>query len=86
MSNVRDIFNAKLDHELASAKMDADKVLFALEVILKHAEDNGNQERIHNAYLDSPEQFGRLLAELIEIELIEDRATTVTLAMSKGNE
>jgi pyrroloquinoline quinone (PQQ) biosynthesis protein C len=86
MNNVRQIFNEKLDAKMEEKRQDYDKVLFALEMVLKHAEDNGNDERIHQAYLESPAQFGQMLMELVEIELIEDAASEITMKMTKGED
>jgi len=81
MSTV-DTYNSLVRKEFNMASEDDDKVLFALGVILDRAESRGElAERICNAYRTGV--LGVTLAELIDIELIDDASQTVIQEMSR---
>ena len=82
MSDIMDTFNSRLTDIVEASRQDEDKVLFALGMLIKRAEDNDMlASRIHDAYLGGHLQ--RELSDLIEIELIEDASQSVIMGMTK---
>ena len=72
-------YNEKLAKKLNENRHDEDKVLFALGMVVKRAEDKESiAYALHEAFISG--SLGAL-GELIDLELIEDSSQTVIMEM-----
>ena len=77
-----DSFDRRVRALFNQTRENPDKMIFALEMAIKRTEDSEDLAKaLTDSYLGGSEGLGAYLVRMIDIELIQDAAITVTMEM-----